>query len=103
MKSVEVSAATLSREIPIDQPLRMNDRQPQGAQFTRDAAARREQVFEHQAKRNLMLGKLLRADAADAVFYFAFREHIDDAAAASFPVAVGIAADRLGLLAGFFG
>ena len=48
-----------------------------------------------------MLGKFLLANIADAVFLFAFLEHVDDAAAAGFFVAVDVAANRFGLLFGF--
>jgi len=81
----------------------MNDRQIERAQFAGDAAARREQIFEHQAKRDFVLREFLRADVAHAVFFFDLFQHINDIAAASFLLAVDVTADRLGLLLGFVG
>src|SRR6185295_7265549 len=61
-------AAVRSRKISIEEPLRMNDREPKRAHLAGDAAARREQILEHQAERNLVLGEFFRADGAHAVF-----------------------------------
>src|SRR5580765_222662 len=81
----------------------MGNREPQRAHLASDAAARREQILEHQAKRDSMLGKFLLADVADGVFFFGLFQHINDIAAAGFFLAVYITADRLGLLLGFIG
>src|SRR6266404_665682 len=81
----------------------MGNRQPQRAHLASDAAARREEIFEHQAKRDSVFGKFLLADVAHAVFLFGLFQHINDVAAAGFLLAVGVTTDRFGLLLGFGG
>src|SRR5580765_3965913 len=81
----------------------MSNREPQRAHFPSDAAARREQILEHQAERDSMFGKFLLADGAHAVFLFGLFQHINDIAAAGFFLAIYITADRLSLLLGFVG
>ena len=79
----------------------MNDRQVQGAKLSFDAAARREQILEHETKRNFVLGKSLLADLAHTVGLFFLFQEVDDAAAASFFFPIEVTAYRFGLLARF--
>src|SRR5438132_1741078 len=75
----------------------MNDREIQCPQVAGYTAARREEIFEHQAERNFMFGKLLLTDIAHWVGFLLFFQYIEHPAAAGFLVTVNVTAHGLSL------
>ena len=53
----------------------MNDRKIERTQLTRNAAARREEIFEHEPERNFVRRIFIRQDEFETVGFFSFFEH----------------------------
>src|SRR5438132_14195117 len=75
----------------------MNDGEIQCPQFAGYTAARREEIFEHQPKRNPMFGKFFLTDIAYSVGFLFFFQHVKYATAAGFLVTVNVTAHGLSL------
>ena len=76
----------------------MDDSQIESSQLALDTAARCEQIFQHQAERDLVLWKSLLADIAQPVLFLVFFQDINHVTAAGFFVAVRVTANGFRLL-----
>src|SRR5918994_1741669 len=94
-KFIHISRASFSsREVPINQTLRVNDREVERAQFAGNAAPRCKEILQHESKRDLVLGKFLFADITHAIALSLLFEYVENFPAAGFRVAVKMSSDR---------